>query len=560
MMKTILLLMAAGLVGSTLARAQLPVSKWAKGFGGSGSDVANCINTDMSGNTIVTGSFMGSVDFSGSGSALLNSFGGHDVYVLKMDASGNFDWAANIGGTGSDEGFSVTTDVAGNIYLSGTFEGIVDFDPGTGTQFRMAAGRSDAFILKLDASGNFIWVNTFGGIEDDAALSIKLDAGGHVFAAGSFGDSVDFDAGATADIHHSSGLKDGFLLQLSSSGSFAWAKSFGGSGDDYVRSIDLDAGGNVLLAGSFQNTADFDPGSAAFSLTSKGLSDVFVLKLNTSGDYLWSVSKGGLLDDEAYGIAVDASGNVIITGMFSGIVDFDGGSGSRVLSSIGLSDAFILKLNASGSFAWAHNMGGLLGDIGNSVGTDPAGNIYVAGVFQGSISLGSTSLIAVGMSDAFLAKITSGGMVVWSRNVGSSTDDYASSVYVDPTGDIVYAGAYSGTADFGLGAGSFPLSAPGSNADIFAQRISQSGTYIDAINSVSTIMPYPNPCSGLLHLALNTESEVSVYNANGILVWQRQLGSGQQSIDLSSQPAGLYFLNLISTNKTAVENHRIQKF
>lgn len=559
MMKKLFFL-TAGLFTYTLAHAQLPVSKWAKGFGSSGTDVANSTTTDISGNTIVTGSFTGTVDFSGSGSATLSSFGGHDAYILKMDAAGNFEWAANIGGSASDEGFSVVSDASGNIYVSGTFEGSVDFDPGMGTEIRTSNGRSDAFVLKLDASGNFMWVYTFGGAQDDAALSLNSRSSGNVLIGGSFSDMVDFNAGSGVEIHSSNGMKDAFLLQLSSSGSFSWAKTFGGSGDDFVYAMDLDASGNILLTGSYRGSVDFDPGSGSFSLSSNGLSDVFVLKLTASGDYQWSVSKGGLLDDEAYGIAVDASNNVFVTGMFSGVVDFEGGSGSGMLTSLGLSDAFILKLNASGSFAWAHNMGGLLGDIGNSVDVDNAGNVYLAGAFQGGISMGSTSLTSIGMSDAFVAKMDNSGSLIWARNIGSTTDDYATALHLDAGGDIVLAGSFSGSADFGLGAGSAPVTAPGSNSDIFTQRITQSGTFIDAINSVSALLPYPNPSSGIVHLGLNSETEVAVYNANGQIVLQQNMQRGQQAIDLTAQPAGLYFLTLIAADKSAVENHRIQKF
>lgn len=558
-MKTIRII-AACLLSSTLTQAQLPVSKWAKGFGGSGADVATSTTIDLSGNTYVAGSFEGSIDFSGKGSAVLHSYGGADVFLLKLNNSGGFDWAANVGGGGTDEAYSVENDLSGNVYVSGTFEGTVDFDPGAGTQFRTSNGRSDAFVLKLDANGNFMWVYTFGGNDDEAALSLDLDASGHLLIGGYFSDAVDFDNGAGSDIQISVGLKDGFVLQLSTSGSFSWAKTIGGSGDDMIRALELDAAGNVLLAGSFHNTVDFDPGGGTANIASNGLSDLFVVKLNAAGDYIWSVSKGGLLEDEAFGIALDAGGNIFVTGMFSGVVDFDGGSGTRLLTSLGLSDAFILKLSASGGFSWAHNMGGLLGDRGNSVSVDGSGQVYVAGSFFGTLNIGGLSLPAVGMSDAFLTKFSSSGSIIWSRNVGSSTDDYSNAVTVNSAGDIAYAGSFSGDADFGMGAGSVPVVAPGSNSDVFAQRITQSGTFIDAVNSVSAILPYPNPSSGTVYLGLNIPCEVAIYNANGLLVWQKELQGGQQSIDLSAQPAGLYFLTMVATDKTAVENHRIQKF
>jgi hypothetical protein len=174
-----------------------------------------------------------------------------DVFILKIDSSGNFVWAKQLGGSGTDGGIFITTDSHNNIYTTGCFQGSADFDPGTGIYNLTSAGSYDIFISKLDSLGNFVW-----------------------------------------------------------------ATSMGGTGADFGNSIALDATGNVYTTGYFQNTADFDPGSGTFNLSSFGNKDIFISKLDNNGNFVFAKSLGGTNDDQAYSVAVDDSGNVYTTGVF----------------------------------------------------------------------------------------------------------------------------------------------------------------------------------------------------------------------------------------------------
>ena len=231
---------------------------------------------------------MGTVDFDpGAGTTTLTSAAGSaDVFVSKLDSSGNFVWAKSFGGTSEDLGYSIAVDSSGNIYTTGYFYSTADFDPGAGTSNRTSAGLVDVFVSKLDSSGNFVWAKSFGGTRDDVSNSIAVDSSGNVYTTGFFVEIVDFDPGAGTSNHTSAGGGDVFVSKLDSSGNFVWAKSFGGTSGDSSSSIAVDSSGNIYTAGSFGGTVDFDPGAGTTTLSSAGDADVFVLKLTSAGEAL----------------------------------------------------------------------------------------------------------------------------------------------------------------------------------------------------------------------------------------------------------------------------------
>jgi hypothetical protein len=560
-MKKIVLTLGA-LAFITAAQAQLPLLKWAKGIGGVSSDYTNKIVVDASGNSYITGSFQGTVDFdAGVGVYNLVSNGASDAFVLKLDAAGNFLWAKNIGNSDNEEGFGLTTDASGNVYVSGSFEGTVDFDPGLGTGNAASAGSSDAFLVKLNASGDLVWYKTFGGPGSDVATALLADVSGNVYLGGNFRNTSDFDPGPGTEYMSASGLSDMFVLKLDAAGSFVWSRSMGGLFEDNLSSIGLDISGNILLAGSFTGVSDMDPGSSSNNLVSKGLSDAFLLKLDASGSFLWSGQFGGLFDDHASDIAVDVSGNIYLAGYFNNIADFDPGSGSNLLTSLGLSDGFVLQLDVSGNLSWVRKMGGLLADHTNGLATDLAGNVYVTGAFQGNADFGtSATLSSVGMSDVFISKLDLSGNFMWTRNIGSNTDDYGSAIAVTAAGNIYTTGVFSGNADFDLDLGLFDLSAPGGNSDIFTQRLDLTGTLIPDQYVLSSVVPYPNPNNGIFSFTLKGRADVEVYSETGLLVLSQNAEKGLNKIDVSNQPNGIYFVKMISTPEKLVENHSIIKY
>lgn len=282
--------------------------------GGSGHSLA----VDPSGNVYTTGEFMGTTDFNpGIGAFSLTSSSSNwpDIFISKLDSSGNFVWAKAIGGVNDDKGYSIAIDPAGNgdVYITGRFMGTVDFDPGTGV-FNLTGTN---FISKLDSSGNFIWAKVSGG------YYIALDSFGNVYTTGFFSGTVDFDPGAGTFNLTSAGQADIFISKLDGSGNFVWAKAMGGSINDVGASLAVDASGNVYAIGYFSGTGDFDPGPGTLNLTTAGLYDIFISKIDNSGNFVWVKAVGGTSYDYGLSIAISTSGNIHVTGYFqSGSLSF----------------------------------------------------------------------------------------------------------------------------------------------------------------------------------------------------------------------------------------------
>jgi gliding motility-associated-like protein/uncharacterized delta-60 repeat protein len=368
---------------------------WAKSFKGSTAGRGLSIATDNTGNILVTGEFQGTADFDpGAATFNLSSHGARDIFLAKLDANGNFIWAGSMGNINDDYGYSIKTDGSGNVYIGGDFRGFVDFNPGPGT-FNLTStgpsGRSDPFVLKLDASGNFLWAKNFGTTIDDFGLGLALDPSGNPLIVGKVRGDFDADPGPGITTLTGYGGDDVVIVKLDASGNFVWGKNMGGTGMDQGFAITTDASGNVYSTGLFSGTADFDPGAGTFNLVAQAFyTEVFVSKLDANGNFVWAkrfggpTTTGGLVETQGRAIVLDGSGNVYTVGDFSDTMDFDPGTGTFNLTSAapsGRSDAFVSKLDNSGNFVWAYRVGGGQNDSGRALAVTPTGDVLTTGFF-----------------------------------------------------------------------------------------------------------------------------------------------------------------------------------
>jgi len=260
--------------------------EWAKKMGGKGYNWGYSIAVDGAGNVYTTGRFQDTADFEpGTGAHILYSAGSDDIFISKHNASGNLLWAKGFGGSNNDQGNSIKLDQFGNIYITGTFIGQIDFDPGAGI-YNLAAANVNIFILKLNALGNFVWAKNLNGLGISTGNSV-VDIGGNVYTIGILDGTVDIDPGPGIYNLTSAGNYDVLIFKYNSSGNLVWAKNFGGTGKDEGTSVSIDGAGNICTAGRFKGTADFDPGPGTYNLTATGSStDFFITKLNSSRDFV----------------------------------------------------------------------------------------------------------------------------------------------------------------------------------------------------------------------------------------------------------------------------------
>jgi hypothetical protein len=339
------------------------------------------------------------------------------VFIVKFDVNGNYVWAKKIGSTNTDRGTSITTNSAGDIFLTGYFYFTVDFDPGNGIVNITTAGSADAFVLKLSATGNYIWAKTIGGASNEVANSIAVSTLDEVYITGEFHGpaTCDFDPGVGVySLTATNNEADIFILKLNASGNFVWAKKIGMDGNDAGKNLVVDSSGNVCITGYIcyinDTQIDFDPGAAVYNVSTVGFYDAFVLKLDSAGNFIWAKVLGGIGADFGQAIAVDAFGNIYTTGEIQGggTIDFDPGIGVYDLVTVGGGDIYVSKLDASGNFVWARCMGGFTNyEDGRSI-IVMGNNLYVAGRFASTVDFDPgtnvLNLIPAGQHDSFICK------------------------------------------------------------------------------------------------------------------------------------------------------------
>jgi hypothetical protein len=439
-----------------------------------------------------------------------------DDNTIVISATSRSGWARTWGGFSSDKGYGVAVDDSGNVYVTGSFTGEVDFNPDpTAEDIHSPNGYyidSDNFLSKFDSSGTFVWARTWGAKGDNESYGVGVDGTGNIYVTGAFeGNSVDFNPDPNAvDLHAPVGYYDAFLSKFDPSGTFVWARTWGGSSMEESRGVAADRSGNIYVTGAFDGASvDFNPDPIADDIhSSNGLSDIFISKFDSLGTFVWARTWGGDDDDEGYGVAVDVSGKVNLTGYFYGaLVDFnpDPASDDRH-SSNGYYDAFLSNFDSSGNFMWARTWGGWGLDEGLGVAVDGSGNAYVTGRFQGnSIDFDPDPTLvdphsSSGQYDIFLSKFDSYGIFAWARNWGgdsTSEGDSGYGVAADRFGDVYVTGSVYG----------------------------DNGTIVDF---------NPDPTAADPHSLMgNDEVFLSKFDSFGTFVWTRTVGGGGDDVAYS---------------------------
>lgn len=404
---------------------------WVHTFGDVDFDYIFGVAVDSADNVYVTGTFLGTVDFDpgpGTQNVTAPSFFS-EAFILKLDSDGNFLWVKLITGAGSEIGFAITLDPSDNIYSMGQFTGTADFDPGPGTDNIASLSGNDLYIQKLDSAGNYLWAATVDGEVRDFGRFLSLDSAGAVYLSAGFQGTVDFDPGVGVDNRTSAGDSDIFIWKLDAGGNLVWVHTLGGANDDDGASVAVDSADNVIIAGSYQGTVDFDPGAGTSNLSSISTYSLFVLKLTSGGAYTWAGAFTGMDDGFAYGMTVDNFDEILVVGSFEGTADFDPGAGGAIATSAGDEDFYITKLDGAGAWKWTEQRGTVGRDVGATIIHDGAGSFLITGIFSNTLdfdtSASTTSLTAVGSFDTFFMKLVPkmGGVITSVPTPGNIYDN-----------------------------------------------------------------------------------------------------------------------------------------
>jgi hypothetical protein len=577
---------------------------WSHNIGSWGHDLGSDMAVDNQGNIYLTGYFRVDVDFDlGPDTAIVSALGTRDLFVVKYNTNGDYQWAFNIAAGGNVERYpGIGLDPLGNVLVTGEFGGTQDFDPGAGVATITSNGDRDVFIAKYDNSGNFHWARAMGGIEFDWGRDIAADSQGDIYVTGAFRDVADMDGGPGTASLTSNGGWDGFLVKYSAAGNYIWSHGFGGGGsssDESGMDLAIDSDDNVLLVGYYRGNPDMDPGAGQALLPTGLETNGYLAKYDASGSHLWSFGLPDAGDGQANSVAVDPTGQVYITGYFEGVVDFDPGLDTAAL--VGW-DIYVAKYTDAGDYVWAMRAGDSAYDGGWGIAVDDTANVYVTGVFYGLIDLDPDTTEAlhdhVGGRDVFVAKyspcyrslvnadfcagdiyilpngsqVSTEGIYPVSYNLPSGCDSvitvFLTEISLDTsltpiTGGLVVAQAGAQYQWIDCINGNLPVTGATDQSFIptisgsYAVTVQANGCVLTSscafITSVgfadmgeSPMEIYPNPTDDIVYIRGVMEiANVRVYDATGTVV---PASWAENVIQLNSLPDGIYHVEITQVN------------
>lgn len=394
-----------------------PSYAWHTFYGSANYDYGYAIALDDNDNVYITGK-------SGGDWGTPRHAGG-DVFVMKLDHDGVYQWHTFYGASGEgNTGSGIAVDSSGNIYVTGSSSASWGSNPLNPFTPGVYPNQTDAFVLKLDPNGDYLWHTFYGANGADYGNDLSIDSGNNVFVTGMS------DTSWGLPLHAHAGFYDVFVLKLDSSGTHQWHTFYGSSGQDDGNAIALDKSGNIYITGqSWTNWGS--------PLNSPGKNnDILVLKLDSNGTYQWHTFQGGADRESGLDIAVDGI-NVYVTGF----ANFGWGTPLNAFGE-SMQDAVILKLSASGAYQW-HTFYGYGWSAGSELILGPNNSVYITGHTNSNWGLSIHEFN--GDYDIFVLRLDGNGMPLWHTFYGgygaANGADYGRAIALGLNGSIYVTGS-----------------------------------------------------------------------------------------------------------------------
>jgi hypothetical protein len=503
---------------------------WVQLLGGNSADYVSKIVVDQQANVYGIGHFRDSLN-------QMQSWGSEDILIFKYHANGQLAWTKQLGSTGEDLGKGIAINNNGDLFVTGHYRNTLYYD----NDSLVSLGNTDAFVAKLDLQGNLSWIKSIGNSSFETGTSIACDALGNSYITGTFEDSLDIDNQNL----QSYGNLNNFIIQLNPAGNLGWKNSLGTPTFDNLKDIQLDANGNVYIAGYFRSVLLGTLGQ----LNSNGDQDALLLKLDANGQLLWWKNQGGAFADFGFALKIQAP-YLYWTGIYQDSMVLNG----LPLVSEGEFDAFLIQADLQGNTNWVQVIGGLDDSKAFDLTTTSDGRIYLAGYFEGTARWATDSFSSRNPrhvpSDAFISEYDSNGNY---RSVyalqGPMSDFSTGIVALDST--FYVAGVCQDSIYFDS---LLAISQAGSSDIFIAKYHKRQLTNITTINTpLLNGQLYPNPSQGLTHLNFELKESHSVdiilYSNTGQIIrriFQGNAVFGQQQISFKTTelPNGFYYISI----------------
>lgn len=420
-------------------------------------------------------------------------------------------WVRQFGGPSAITPLGSTTDPSGSIITCGTIEGVTDFDPGPESNPASTNGLKDAYISKLNSSGEYVWSVAFGGTGNDFAYDIAVDVSGNIYCTGEFAGTVNFNPSGTAANLTAFNGYNAFIVKYSASGQFQWVKKFGGASSGYEsgRNIAIDATGNIISCGKFYGLVDFDPNAGVAELGSSSTSGAYISKLTSNGEYVWAKFIPGTYTTPTE-LNIDNNNNIFCVGYFYGATDFDPSNANFSLTGQ-YYDTYIAKYSPQGNFVWVKQLTSANYCYTNALRFASDGSIYLAGGFNGTTDfdpdLVSTQTVTntTGTYRPFLLKLSATGLFQYLRQLAPNSTGTATGLQIDNSGNLYITGSFKGTSDFNPDpVDEYPMTSNGLYYDdAFITKLNPDGSFNSAYSFGGTNNDYidgllMNPSNGVL--------------------------------------------------------------
>ena len=566
-MKLILTLIL--LLLTTYAGMAQPSCSFLENYNCTSDDEGDVIARDKDGNVYVAGLYEGDMPM---GASTFTSKGGKDVFIAKYNANGVLQWAKT-GGSSADETVGgITTDAAGNVYITGSYGIHVIYPTTTDTAYFdnesiVSKGKSDIFLAKYDVDGGLIWLKGYGTEYRDFGKSIicthaqKIILGGEFsYYAGSppITSTIYFDSLSAT----SAGDADIYMVSMDTDAHVNWLKRYGINQYEYCNGLQVDAMDNIYMTGMFDNDVQFPPYTITSISSGFVIGDCFIAKFSSSGTTLWAKAMGGGGGWTSNGgsvhaskVAVTTTGSVYVTGYYGHCtMKFHNGA---ILPYEDQDQIFLVKYTSNGAFAWARNMGGYSWNYALGLYADENQNIYATGGFQGTAFFDTDTVVGYGGDDAFVTKYDSAGNEQWVINAGGNGNDWGNDITGTPDGGALYiTGAFSSSV---FHFGTQTISNNG-GTDMYIAMLTQPNTGVANNNKEYEVQVYPNPTTGTIYITTPNKgyAQAVLYDVTGREVMKQSIDAEKTIMQAGALTNGVYYLQLSGERQRATEKVIIQ--
>lgn len=585
------------IISSSLSYGQAQV-EWANVFGGDAYDVGHTLRVDSYNNTYVAGQFRETVSFDPNSNDYDFTAGDlGDVYLQKFDENGNFLWVKIFSSADSSERPIIEVDQNNNVYISSTFNGTIDLDPGPNQDLRTYnSGFTNVYLVKLNSNGDYVWGNSFEfnpTNQNIDANEIKIDTNGDVLIAGEFQGIVDFNFDDQDEFIIDPTGVSAYLLKIDTDGNFIWVKIFEALYSNiYINALTFDSENNIIAAGAYlgSGSADFDPGDGTFNLSTPNgnNTDLFVLKLDDSGSFIWAKTAvgdgvgedGQVANERVTSVAVDENDAIYLTGYFRNNIDFEPASSNFSLDAgingcfncAGYNTSFFGKMDSDGNMVWLKMLegGNYYGGVISEVRDYSSGNVlqyYNRNLVVGVTFRGALEYEIDGVSTTYFGESNNRNYAF--LQLDPENGEYLSAYVEEHTNANSYLN-YMMLKDSDIyvtGIFRNQLFA-GSSSPINSNSISQDGFLVKYSNAIilsteeflnkNDLKIFPNPTDEILHINNSSViNQISIIDSSGNRLHSVKVKNNTEStiqILVDQLSSGIYLLEIITDrNKQTVK-------